>query len=98
MVDAAFGNEKGMLGGLKIRNVQSSEARDLAVNGLFFAIGHEPASKFLAGQVPRDPACPPQCLQCFSPPERTDAGQLPKAQASRCTYGLHVSLESLRSG
>lgn len=47
----AYGNEKGMLGGLKIQDVKTKEIRDLAVSGLFFAIGHEPASKFLNNQV-----------------------------------------------
>ena len=28
--------------------------RDLPVSGLFFAIGHEPATKFLAGQLTLD--------------------------------------------
>ena len=51
VVEEAYGREKGLLGGLKVRNVQSGEVRDLPVNGLFFAIGHEPASQFLAGQV-----------------------------------------------
>lgn len=47
----AYGNEKGLLGGLKIKNTVTGEVQDLEVNGLFFAIGHEPATKFLAGQV-----------------------------------------------
>ena len=55
VVEEAYGNEKGMLGGLRIKDVQSGEGRDLPVNGLFFAIGHEPASAFLAGQVSRLP-------------------------------------------
>ena len=57
-VEKATGNEKGMLGGLAVRNVKTGELRDLPVSGLFFAIGHEPASKFLNGQVGR-------C--CFTP-------------------------------
>ena len=50
-VEEATGNEKGMLGGLAVRNVKTGELRELPVSGLFFAIGHEPASKFLNGQV-----------------------------------------------
>ena len=50
----AYGNEKGMLGGLKVKNLQTGEVTDLHVGGLFFAIGHEPASKFLEGQVKTD--------------------------------------------
>ena len=38
-------------GSLQIRNLKTNELTDLPINGLFFAIGHEPATKFLAGQV-----------------------------------------------
>ncbi|XP_077210473.1 thioredoxin reductase NTRB-like [Tasmannia lanceolata] len=51
----AYGEEKrGVLGGLKVRNVVSGEVSDLKVSGLFFAIGHEPATKFLDGQLKVD--------------------------------------------
>jgi len=50
-VDLAYGNERGLLGGLKLRNTATGEVTDLECNGLFFAIGHEPATKFLDGQV-----------------------------------------------
>jgi thioredoxin reductase (NADPH) len=50
----AYGNEKKMLGGLKVQNLKTGEVRELPVNGLFFAIGHEPASKFLNGQLKTD--------------------------------------------
>ena len=52
-MEKATGNEKGMLGGLAVRNVKTGELKELPVSGLFFAIGHEPASKFLNGQVGR---------------------------------------------
>ena len=58
VVDAATPNEKGMLGALRIRNLKTGEERELPVNGLFFAIGHEPASKFLNGQVACQPSAP----------------------------------------
>ena len=51
VVEEAKPNEKGMLGALTVRNVKSGEVRDVPVHGLFFAIGHEPASRFLQGQV-----------------------------------------------
>eukprot|EP00890_Picochlorum_soloecismus_P004637 jgi/Picsp_1/5174/NSC_02537-R1_nadph dependent thioredoxin reductase len=54
VVDSAYGNEKGLLGGLKVRNVKTGEITDLPVAGLFFAIGHEPATKFLDGQINLD--------------------------------------------
>ncbi|KAL1566691.1 nineteen complex-related protein [Salvia divinorum] len=51
-VTEAYGERT--LGGLKVKNVQSGEVSDLAVSGLFFAIGHEPATKFLDGQLELD--------------------------------------------
>lgn len=47
----ATGNEKGFLEALRVQNVKTKEERGIPVSGLFFAIGHEPASKFLNGQV-----------------------------------------------
>lgn len=47
----AYGNEMGRLAGLKVQDLKSNDIKDLQVNGLFFAIGHEPASKFLKGQM-----------------------------------------------
>ncbi|PHT49719.1 Thioredoxin reductase 1 [Capsicum baccatum] len=40
--------------GLKLKNVVNGEVTDLSVAGLFFAIGHEPATKFLDGQLVLD--------------------------------------------
>lgn len=34
--------------------VTAAQVRDLEVSGLFFAIGHEPATKFLDGQLKLD--------------------------------------------
>ncbi|KAJ4964234.1 hypothetical protein NE237_024173 [Protea cynaroides] len=45
---------KGSLGGLKVKNVVTGDVIDLKVSGLFFAIGHEPASKYLDGQLELD--------------------------------------------
>ncbi|KVI02966.1 thioredoxin reductase NTRB-like [Cynara cardunculus var. scolymus] len=51
----AYGAEgKSLLGGLKVKNVVSGEISNLEVSGLFFAIGHEPATKFLDGQLELD--------------------------------------------
>ena len=63
VVDKAYGNEKGLLGGLAVKDVRTGEVKEVPVSGLFFAIGHEPASKFLNGQV-RDSALRPEC--CLS--------------------------------
>lgn len=51
VVMEAYGNERGLLGGVKVKNLVTEEVTDLQVSGLFFAIGHEPATKFLQGQV-----------------------------------------------
>jgi len=51
IAEEAYGSEKGLLAGLKIRDIKSDKVRDLEVSGLFFAIGHEPATKFLDGQL-----------------------------------------------
>jgi thioredoxin reductase (NADPH) len=54
VVKEAYGNEKKLLGGIKVENVKTGEVVDLPVNGLFFAIGHEPATRFLEGQIELD--------------------------------------------
>lgn len=53
VVEEAYGCEEKpqLLGGIKVRDVRTNEIRDVPVSGLFFAIGHEPATKFLGGQV-----------------------------------------------
>lgn len=53
-VEEAYGNERGLLAGIKVKNLKTGEITDVEVNGLFFAIGHEPASKFLEGQLELD--------------------------------------------
>ncbi|XP_015889501.3 thioredoxin reductase NTRB isoform X1 [Ziziphus jujuba] len=55
VVEAYGDGDKRVLGGLKIKNVVTEEVSDLKVSGLFFAIGHEPATKFLGGQLELDP-------------------------------------------
>ncbi|CAN1168508.1 Thioredoxin reductase 2 [Linum perenne] len=47
--EEAYGERS--LSGLKVKNVVTGEVSDLKVSGLFFAIGHEPATKFLDGQL-----------------------------------------------
>lgn len=37
-----------------IKDVKTGKLKDLVVSGLFFAIGHEPNTKFLNGQVELD--------------------------------------------
>ncbi|RID50953.1 hypothetical protein BRARA_H01649 [Brassica rapa] len=54
VVEAYGEGEGGVLGGVKVKNVVTGEVLDLKVSGLFFAIGHEPATKFLDGTVKLD--------------------------------------------
>ncbi|PNW81428.1 hypothetical protein CHLRE_07g355600v5 [Chlamydomonas reinhardtii] len=54
VVEEAYGNEKGLLGGVKVKDVVTGELHDLPVSGLFFAIGHQPATAFLNGQLALD--------------------------------------------
>ncbi|RWR78309.1 thioredoxin reductase NTRB [Cinnamomum micranthum f. kanehirae] len=54
VVEAYGDGKKRSLGGLKVKNVASGEISDLNVSGLFFAIGHEPATKFLGGKLKLD--------------------------------------------
>ncbi|KAK2373327.1 thioredoxin reductase NTRB [Trifolium repens] len=54
VVEAYGDGENKKLGGLKVKNVVTEEVSDLKVSGLFFAIGHEPATKFLDGQLELD--------------------------------------------
>jgi thioredoxin reductase (NADPH) len=56
VVVEAYGNERGLLGGIKVANVKTQEISDVEVSGLFFAIGHEPATRFLNGQLELDAA------------------------------------------
>ncbi len=42
------------LGSLSVRNALTGEVKTHEAAGMFFAVGHEPATKFLAGQVPLD--------------------------------------------
>lgn len=44
------------LSGITIRDINSGKTSELAVTGLFVAIGHDPRSELLKGQVDLDPA------------------------------------------
>ena len=41
--------------GIRIRNVKTSEAKEIAVDGLFVAIGHSPSTELFKGKLPLDP-------------------------------------------
>jgi thioredoxin reductase (NADPH) len=44
----------GKLSGVKLRDTVTGELRNLAVTGLFIAVGHDPRTELLAGQVDLD--------------------------------------------
>jgi len=44
-----------LLNGLRIKNVKTDEEKVLPVNGLFYAIGHEPATALVRNQIATDP-------------------------------------------
>ena len=50
VLDEALGDASGVTG-IRVRNLKSNAARDLAVKGLFIAIGHTPNTQIFAGQV-----------------------------------------------
>ncbi|UGQ15475.1 thioredoxin-disulfide reductase [Yinghuangia sp. ASG 101] len=69
MQERAFGNDKikfawnsevaeiqgdGKLSGVKLRDTVTGELRDLPITGLFIAIGHEPRTELLKGQIDLD--------------------------------------------
>jgi len=43
-----------LLQSLRLKNIQTNEERQLLVNGLFYAIGHEPATHLVRGQLHMD--------------------------------------------
>jgi thioredoxin reductase (NADPH) len=53
-VVGALGTDR--LSGLRLRSTRTGEESELAVTGLFVAIGHDPRSEVVAGQVDLDPA------------------------------------------
>ncbi|KAG1364195.1 Thioredoxin reductase NTRA [Cocos nucifera] len=54
VVEAYGGGGDGKLGGVKVKHVETGEVKELEVAGLFFAVGHEPATGFLGGQLELD--------------------------------------------
>ena len=53
-VTAFLPGEAGALGRAELRNVETGEQRELEVSGAFIAIGHEPQSALVKGQVEVD--------------------------------------------
>lgn len=45
---------RGLMQGLKIKNVKTGQEEELKANGLFYAVGHEPATQLFKGQLNMD--------------------------------------------
>ena len=54
VVDEFHGTEAGQLGHATVRNVETGETEELPMDGAFIAIGHEPQSAIVQGQVDTD--------------------------------------------
>lgn len=48
------GDEKGLMSHLVVRNVVTGKEETLEANGLFYAIGHDPATSLVKGQIETD--------------------------------------------
>jgi thioredoxin reductase (NADPH) len=53
-VDEFVAGEDGALGHAIVRNTETGESRELPMAGAFIAIGHDPQSEIIAGQVATD--------------------------------------------
>jgi len=53
VAEECLGNGK-LLNALKVKNVITGEVEEMAANGLFYAVGHEPATSLVKGQVQCD--------------------------------------------
>jgi thioredoxin reductase (NADPH) len=53
-VEEFVAGESGGLDHARLRNLETGEERDVEISGVFIAIGHEPQSQLVAGQVDTD--------------------------------------------
>ncbi|GMH36497.1 hypothetical protein BSKO_04365 [Bryopsis sp. KO-2023] len=54
VVEEAFGDDSKKLAGVKLKSTKTGEIKELEVSGLFFAIGHDPATSLFKGQLDLD--------------------------------------------
>ena len=55
VVDEILGRDQPLtVTGLRLRNVRTGELREIALDGVFIAIGHDPATKLVKGQLEMD--------------------------------------------
>jgi thioredoxin reductase (NADPH) len=50
MLDEVLGDDSGVTG-MRLKNVQTGAARDIALTGVFIAIGHKPNTDIFEGQL-----------------------------------------------
>jgi thioredoxin reductase (NADPH) len=55
VVDEVFDVKQSRVTGVRLRNLQTGATTDMAVGGVFVAIGHTPNTQLLAGQLEVDP-------------------------------------------
>ncbi|CAG8978772.1 hypothetical protein HYALB_00011921 [Hymenoscyphus albidus] len=48
------GDDKGLMSHMVIKNVKTGEEETIVANGLFYAVGHDPATSLVKGQVDTD--------------------------------------------
>lgn len=48
------GDEKGLMSHMIVKNVKTGEEEKLEANGLFYAVGHDPATALVKGQIDTD--------------------------------------------
>jgi thioredoxin reductase (NADPH) len=56
VVDEFVGGEQGSLATARLRNTADGSERSLEITGAFIAVGHDPQSQLVQGQVETDPA------------------------------------------
>jgi thioredoxin reductase (NADPH) len=54
-VDDVLGADEGKVTGVRLRNLQTGKVNDMAVGGVFVAIGHTPNTQLFVGQLELDP-------------------------------------------
>jgi thioredoxin reductase (NADPH) len=55
VVEEILGAEQGRVTGVRLRNLKTGAQTEMAVGGVFVAIGHTPNTQLIAGQVELDP-------------------------------------------
>lgn len=54
VVDEILGDENGVVGSVRVRHVDTDECQEIALQGVFIAIGHRPNTELFRGQLQLD--------------------------------------------